>query len=201
MTLFRGAWSALVWPFRSSSTYSSSSSSSLESQYPTPNHFDVVIVGGGIVGIATARELVIRRPYLRLALVEKESKLAAHQSGHNSGVIHAGIYYTPNTLKARLCVQGFQLLYSYLKEKSIPHRRCGKLIVAVEEKELPALQNLYERGQQNGVQDLRMVSGDEISKIEPHAVGLKASSYAIQCLIRLSNKLIANCDHFLFCKI
>lgn len=156
--------------------------------------YDVVIVGGGIVGVSTARELSIRHKSLNFCLVEKENELAAHQSGHNSGVIHSGIYYTPGkivrfsiaisklifnslftgTLKAKLCVQGFGLMYAYLKEKSIPFQKCGKLIVAVEERELDGLNKLYEKGVQNGVKDLRLIDKDEISKIEPNCVGLKA---------------------------
>ncbi|GFO48712.1 L-2-hydroxyglutarate dehydrogenase, mitochondrial [Plakobranchus ocellatus] len=139
------------------------------------NHqYDLVIVGGGIVGTATAQELSTRHPQLKLAILEKETELAAHQSGHNSGVIHAGIYYTPGSLKAKLCVKGLAMTYAYCDKHKIPYNKCGKLIVAVDPEEIPRLDNLMERGQQNGVKDLRMVGADEIKDIEPNCVGLKA---------------------------
>lgn len=134
----------------------------------------MVVIGGGIVGIASARELGIRHPKLKIAVVEKEDKLAFHQSGHNSGVIHAGIYYKPGSLKAKLCVQGLNLSYDYLNAKKIPYKKCGKLIVAVEEKEIKPLEDLYKRGLANNVKDLEMIDGDEIVKIEPHCEGLQA---------------------------
>lgn len=101
--------------------------------------YDLVVVGGGIVGTATAREIVQRHPNWRVAIVEKESDMAAHQSGHNSGVIHAGIYYKPGSLKAKLCVEGMQLMYDYLDAKNIPYKKCGKLIVATDETEVEQL--------------------------------------------------------------
>lgn len=101
--------------------------------------YDLVVVGGGIVGVATARELKQRHPRWKVAIVEKEEKLAAHQTGHNSGVIHAGIYYTPGSLKAKLCVEGMKLLYEYLDKKEIPYKKCGKLIVATDETEVESL--------------------------------------------------------------
>ncbi|KAK7458949.1 hypothetical protein BaRGS_00039080 [Batillaria attramentaria] len=136
--------------------------------------YDVVIVGGGIVGMATAQELIRQHPNLSFAVVEKERQLAAHQSGRNSGVIHAGIYYTPGSLKARLCVKGLEMSYKYCDEHQIPYKKCGKLIVAVEPEEVPRLENLYKRGLENGVKDLRMVGPEEIKDIEPNCVGLKA---------------------------
>ncbi len=102
--------------------------------------YDLVCVGGGIVGTAAARELAIRYPKLKIAIVEKESKLAFHQSGHNSGVIHAGIYYTPGSLKAKLCVEGLHLTYKYCDERKIPYKKVGKLIVATDEEEKERLQ-------------------------------------------------------------
>ncbi|GAB1609728.1 L-2-hydroxyglutarate dehydrogenase, mitochondrial-like isoform X1 [Argonauta hians] len=138
------------------------------------NEFDVVIVGGGIVGLATARELILRHPNLSFALIEKEKELAIHQSGNNSGVIHAGIYYTPGSLKAKLCVEGFHKAYKYCDENNIPYKKCGKLIVATRPDELPRLDNLFERGQQNDVKGLRMVGPEEIRDIEPNCVGLRA---------------------------
>ena len=104
--------------------------------------YDIVIVGGGIVGLATARELLRRQPGRRVAILEKEPTIGQHQTGHNSGVIHAGVYYAPGSLKARLCAEGRQKTYEYCDEKSIPYKKVGKLIVAVEEEELPRLQNL-----------------------------------------------------------
>ncbi|XP_045164897.2 L-2-hydroxyglutarate dehydrogenase, mitochondrial-like [Mercenaria mercenaria] len=136
--------------------------------------YDVVIVGGGIVGMATARELILRHPTLSFAVVEKENRLAAHQSGNNSGVIHAGIYYTPGSLKAKLCVEGLELMYDYCDKNNVPYNKCGKLIVATEPEEIPRLEALLERGNENGVKDLRMIDGSEIKEIEPNCVGLKA---------------------------
>lgn len=104
-----------------------------------PTHYDLVVVGGGIVGVATARELKQRHPEWQVAIVEKEDKLAVHQSGHNSGVIHAGIYYKPGSLKAKLCVEGMRLMYEYLDKKNIPYKKCGKLIVATDESEVEQL--------------------------------------------------------------
>ncbi|KAG7466162.1 hypothetical protein MATL_G00161870 [Megalops atlanticus] len=136
--------------------------------------YDVAIVGGGVVGLATARELILRHPSLSFVLLEKEKELALHQSGHNSGVIHSGIYYTPGSLKARLCVRGATLAYEYCEKKGIPYRRCGKLIVAVEREEIPRLKALYERGQKNNVRDLSIVDAKGIREREPYCRGLMA---------------------------
>ena len=111
-------------------------------------HYDLAIIGGGIVGVATARSLVAR-PGLSVIVLEAESELARHQSGHNSGVIHAGLYYRPGSFKARLCAEGREELYRFCQEQEIPHRRCGKLVLATDETELPALEQLESRaGQQ-----------------------------------------------------
>ncbi|KAF6724114.1 L-2-hydroxyglutarate dehydrogenase, mitochondrial [Oryzias melastigma] len=128
---------------------------------------DVVVVGGGIVGLATARELILRHPTLSFVLLEKEKELALHQTGHNSGVIHSGIYYTPGSLKARLCVRGAALAYDFCDRKGIPYKKCGKLIVAVEQEELPRMRALYERGVKNGVRDLSIVDAKGIREREP----------------------------------
>ncbi|CAI2353645.1 unnamed protein product [Caenorhabditis sp. 36 PRJEB53466] len=136
--------------------------------------YDLVIVGGGIVGCATARQLLIERPNLKIALIEKEKELAAHQSGHNSGVIHAGIYYTPGSLKAKLCVEGLDLSYKFFDENNVPYKKTGKLIVAVEQEEIPRLDALFERAKTNGCRDIEMIDSAKITEIEPHCKGLKA---------------------------
>jgi 2-hydroxyglutarate dehydrogenase len=139
-----------------------------------PPSCDVCIVGGGIVGIATARELKLRHPDSEVVVLEREDGLAAHQSGHSSGVIHAGIYYAPGSLKARLCVDGAELLYAYCSERGIDARRTGKVIVATREAELPRLAELERRGLANGVPGLRRIDPDELREIEPHARGIAA---------------------------
>ncbi|XP_047002230.1 L-2-hydroxyglutarate dehydrogenase, mitochondrial [Schistocerca americana] len=141
---------------------------------PDDKIYDIVIIGGGVVGMATARELKLRYPVFKMAVLEKEDKLAAHQSGNNSGVVHAGIYYKPGSLKAKLCVQGCHLSYKYFDKKNIPYKKCGKIIVATDPVEIPALEELYQRGLKNNVRDIRMISGHEIQEIEPHCHGVKA---------------------------
>ncbi len=141
---------------------------------PHAGAFDSIVVGGGLVGLATARELLRRSPGSRLAIVEKEEAVATHQSGRNSGVIHSGIYYAPGSLKARLCVEGASLLTAFCDEHGIPYRRPGKLIVARWESELPRLEELYRRGTANGVPGLAMVDSQAIKEIEPHARGYRA---------------------------
>ncbi|XP_035529387.1 L-2-hydroxyglutarate dehydrogenase, mitochondrial [Morone saxatilis] len=136
--------------------------------------YDVAVVGGGIVGLATARELLLRHPSLSFILLEKEKELAVHQSGHNSGVIHSGIYYTPGSLKARLCVRGATLAYEYCEKKGLPYKKCGKLIVAVEQEEIPRLKALYERGMKNNVRDLSIVDAKGIREREPYCRGIMA---------------------------
>jgi (S)-2-hydroxyglutarate dehydrogenase len=139
-----------------------------------PARCDLAIVGGGIVGLAVARELSHRHPRASVCVLERERELATHQSGHSSGVIHAGIYYRPGSLKARLCVQGARELYAYCEERGIAHARSGKLILATSPAELRALQELERRGEANGVPGLRWVERAEIARIEPHARGLAA---------------------------
>jgi len=138
------------------------------------NEYDVAITGGGILGLATALALTRRQPRLRLALLEKEEGLAAHQTGHNSGVIHSGIYYRPGSLKASLCVRGARSLILFCREKGIPVQRCGKVIVAVTEEELPRLAELHRRGTANGVPDLALIGPERLRELEPHARGLRA---------------------------
>ncbi len=135
---------------------------------------DIAIVGGGIVGLATAYALSGKHPELKLALFEKERQVAEHQTGHNSGVIHSGIYYRPGSLKARLCVSGVKLMEAFCAEHQLPFDRCGKVIVAVRESEVPTLQMLLERGRENGVPGLRLIDATELRAIEPHAAGIRA---------------------------
>jgi len=136
--------------------------------------YNVVVIGGGIVGLAVAREITKRFPALRLLLVEKEDRVARHQSGHNSGVIHSGVYYKPGSLKARLCVAGAADMVAFCREHEIPHKVCGKVIVATNQQELPRLEELGRRGEANGVGGLRLIGGEELREIEPHASGLRA---------------------------
>ena len=132
------------------------------------------MVGAGIIGLATARELLVRHPGLRVVVLEREPEVGVHQTGHNSGVIHSGVYYEPGSLKARLCVSGAARMYDYCVERAIPHERCGKLIVAIRDDELARLDDLERRGRENGVPGLRRVSAAEIGEIEPEARGLAA---------------------------
>ncbi|HKF19349.1 MAG TPA: L-2-hydroxyglutarate oxidase [Candidatus Dormibacteraeota bacterium] len=136
--------------------------------------YSLAVVGAGIVGLATSRELLNRRPGLRLAVIEKEPQIGAHQSGHNSGVIHSGIYYAPGSLKARLCVAGAREMYAYCERHGIPTERCGKVIVATDSSELGRLQHLYERGKANGVEALQMIGAERLREIEPHCAGIRA---------------------------
>ncbi|MFI9832980.1 L-2-hydroxyglutarate oxidase [Streptomyces sp. NPDC051913] len=134
----------------------------------------VGVVGAGIVGLATAREIALRRPGTRVVVLEKEQEVAVHQTGHNSGVVHAGIYYAPGSLKADLCVRGVSLLREYCQERALPYEEIGKLVMAVRDDELGRMENLYERAKNNHVPDLRRVSRDEIKEIEPNAGGIAA---------------------------
>jgi len=135
---------------------------------------DLAVVGGGIVGLAVARELTARRPGLRAVVLEAENEIGLHQTGHNSGVVHAGIYYAPGSVKASLCVAGARRMYEYCDEHGILHERCGKLIVARNAAELPGLDELERRGRENGVPGLRRLGGAELREIEPHARGVAA---------------------------
>jgi L-2-hydroxyglutarate oxidase LhgO len=134
--------------------------------------FDVVVIGGGIVGLATALQFGRAFPRLRLLLVEKEDRVARHQSGHNSGVIHSGIYYKPGSLKARLCVEGAAAMVEFCREHEIPVQICGKLIVATKAEEVPRLKSLFERGQANGIGGLKLLSLEPAREIEPHCGGV-----------------------------
>jgi L-2-hydroxyglutarate oxidase len=140
----------------------------LEKQY------DIAIIGGGIVGLATAMELLDRYPALKLVVLEKEHELAKHQTGRNSGVIHSGIYYAPGSLKAKACVAGKARLLRFCDEHGVSYELCGKVIVATHEEELPRLEQLYQRGLANGVPGLEMIGPERLREIEPYAVGIKA---------------------------
>jgi L-2-hydroxyglutarate oxidase len=141
---------------------------------PVDGERDIAVVGGGILGLATARELLRRRPDTSVEVLERESELARHQTGNNSGVVHAGIYYEPGSLKAQLCVEGARELYEYCEEHGIPIERSGKLIVARDESELPRLDELERRGRANEVPGLRRVDAHGLREIEPHARGVAA---------------------------
>src|SRR6187401_3313492 len=131
-----------------------------------PASCDFVVIGGGILGLAVARELLARHPESSLSVLEREQRLAAHQTSHSSGVIHAGIYYAPESLKARLCVEGARALYAYCDARGIDARRNGKLIVATQESELARLDELERRGTANQVPGLRRIGPEEIVEIE-----------------------------------
>lgn len=133
--------------------------------------FDIAVVGGGIVGTATAMSLLDRSEF-SLVLIEAEERLAAHQTGNNSGVIHSGLYYRPGSLKARNCVEGRKALYRFCEEHAIPHEACGKVVVATNERQLPALDTLEERGRANGLEGIRRLGPEEINEHEPHVRGV-----------------------------
>ena len=134
---------------------------------------DVAIVGGGIVGLATAWQMGNRFPQLRVAVLEKEQEVGSHQTGHNSGVLHSGIYYKPGSLRATNCRTGKAAMEAFCKEHGVPYDICGKVIVAVNEQELPRLDTIFERGQQNGVR-CEMISRERLCELEPHTAGIKA---------------------------
>jgi L-2-hydroxyglutarate oxidase len=139
-----------------------------------PSESDLVVVGGGILGLAVARELARRHRDRSVTVLERAPEVATGQTGRNSGVIHAGIYYVPGSLKARMCVAGARELYAYCEERDVPFERCGKVIVARDDSELPRLDELERRGRENGVPGLRRLSGAELREIEPHCRGVAA---------------------------
>jgi L-2-hydroxyglutarate oxidase len=134
--------------------------------------FDVAIIGGGIVGAATFYKMQLRYPELKIVLIEKEKGLADHQTGNNSGVIHSGLYYTPGSLKAENCVKGRKELVAFSKEHNIPHDVCGKVVVAVDESELPMLDKIFEIGKQNGIEGIEKITAEQIKEHEPFCVGI-----------------------------
>lgn len=134
--------------------------------------YDLIIVGGGIVGLATALKIKQANPALNLLILEKEKDIATHQTGHNSGVIHSGLYYKPGSLKATNCIRGYTELIQFCQEENIPYELCGKIVVATAPEELPIMDSLYERGIQNGLTGLRKLSAGELKEYEPHVNGL-----------------------------
>jgi L-2-hydroxyglutarate oxidase len=136
--------------------------------------YDVIVIGGGIVGLATAYQTLLKRPGLKVLLLEKESKLAAHQTGNNSGVVHSGLYYKPGSLKATNCINGYKMLLDFCDQEGIEYDLCGKVVVATNETQKPLLENLYQRGLQNGLDQISRISIEELKEIEPHVNGVAA---------------------------
>jgi L-2-hydroxyglutarate oxidase LhgO len=155
----------------------------------TDEIYDVVVIGGGIVGLSVAMDVTRRFRHLRLAVLEKESRVGRHQSGHNSGVIHSGVYYRPGSIKARTCVEGAAAMLDFCRLHGIPHEVCGKVIVATTDLELPRLNELVARGHANGVAGLRLLNREQLREIEPYAAGVAAlyvartgiTDYALVC--------------------
>jgi L-2-hydroxyglutarate oxidase len=155
----------------------------------TDSRYSVVVIGGGVVGLGVALEITRRFPGRRLLVLEKEDRVARHQSGHNSGVIHSGVYYKPGSMKARLCVTGAAAMVEFCREHGIAHQVCGKVIVATQADELAGLEELRLRGEANGLTGLRLIGPEELREIEPHAAGLQAlvvpstgiTDYAVVC--------------------
>ena len=134
---------------------------------------DVIIIGAGIVGLATAWKIKSKAPKTEILIIEKEKEPAVHQTGHNSGVIHSGLYYKPGSLKARNCIDGYNQMITFCREEGVDFDLCGKIVVATEQHELALLDTLFERGVQNGLQNLKYISSDELKEYEPHVAGLK----------------------------
>ncbi|RLJ33656.1 L-2-hydroxyglutarate oxidase [Chryseobacterium sp. 7] len=137
-------------------------------------NYDIIIVGAGLVGLATAYQLKLKKPDSRILVLEKEGDVSLHQSGHNSGVIHSGIYYKPGSLKAKNCIEGYNSVINFAKEHGIRYDLCGKIIVATSQEELSLLDNIYKRGVENGLQNLKYLSREEFREIEPHCEGVRA---------------------------
>jgi (S)-2-hydroxyglutarate dehydrogenase len=137
------------------------------------NLYDVAIIGGGIIGVSVANALLDAKPGLRLVVLEAENHLGAHQTGHNSGVIHSGLYYKPGSLKAKLCAEGREAMYRFCEEHGIAHERCGKIVVATREEELQRLEELHRRGTANGLPGLQWLTPEQIREHEPHAAGIR----------------------------
>lgn len=138
--------------------------------------YDIIVIGGGIVGLATALQVKQQRPQLKVLVLEKETELAKHQTGNNSGVIHSGLYYKPGSLKATNCINGYQLLIDFCEQEGVPYELCGKIVVATKPEQVPLLNNLYDRGIQNGLDKIKKISLAEMKEIEPHVVGVEGIS-------------------------
>ena len=134
--------------------------------------FDIVVIGGGIIGLASAYKITLAHPDIHIAVLEKEDRLAVHQTGHNSGVIHSGLYYKPGSAKAKTCAKGRKELVAFAKKHRIPYDICGKIIVATQEKELPNLEQIFRNGQENQIEGIEKIGPDEINKIEPFCEGI-----------------------------
>ncbi len=135
--------------------------------------YDVVVVGGGIVGLATVLKIKEAQPNLKVLLLEKENSVALHQTGHNSGVIHSGLYYKPNSLKATNCIEGYKMLVDFAQKEEIPFDLCGKIVVATRANQVPVLEDLYKRGAANGLSGFKMLDKDQLKEHEPHVNGIK----------------------------
>lgn len=144
----------------------------LRTQYKIVNTQRIIVIGGGIVGLASAFKLGRKFPSARVTVLEKEPQVGRHQTGNNSGVLHCGLYYRPGSIKARMAVQGIQEMVAFCRDNGVPHEICGKLVVAVDDTEVERLKNLHERGRQNGLQDLKWLSRGEMLEIEPHVAGV-----------------------------
>jgi len=158
----------------------------------TQNTFDIIVIGGGCVGLASAYKINLRHPHLKILVLEKENRLAAHQTGRNSGVIHSGLYYKPGTYKARNCVDGRRELVQFSKEYRVPYDVCGKIIVATDASELPHLNKVFNNGLQNGVEGIEKINANKISEIEPFCKGIEGiwiPCTGIIDYIALTNKL------------
>ena len=154
--------------------------------------FDIIVVGGGIIGLASAYKITLSHPDIRIAVLEKENRLAAHQTSHNSGVIHSGLYYKPGSNKAKTCAKGRKELIAFAKKYRIPYKICGKIIVATEEKELPSLEKIFHNGRENDIEGIEKIGPDEIKQIEPFCsgiAGIRVPSTGVIDFARVANKL------------
>lgn len=133
---------------------------------------DIILIGGGIVGLATAYQILETNPKLKIRLLEKENQVAKHQTGNNSGVIHSGVYYKPKSLKAQNCINGYRMLLDFCNKEEIDYELCGKIIVAANKDEIPALNNIFKRGQENGLQGIKKITPEQIKEHEPYCVGV-----------------------------
>jgi len=161
--------------------------------------WDVVIVGAGILGLATARELLLRRPGLRLLVLEREDRIAAHQTSHNSGVVHAGLYYPADSLKTALCIEGRRALYAFCETRRVPFRRLGKLVVATSVAETATIEALFERAGANGVEGLELLEGAAVRRLEPDVearLALHSTQTGIVDAHALCQSLEAEAQHF-----